>query len=83
MQLLENPDEHFATQSIGQKRRNTNELKHIASNILNNFKKSKNMEEELADRMVMLKRARTLALQSQINPHFLYNTLQTINWLAI
>ncbi|MEG2584485.1 MAG: histidine kinase, partial [Oscillospiraceae bacterium] len=27
--------------------------------------------------------AQTVALQSQINPHFLYNTLDTINWLAI
>lgn len=29
-----------------------------------------------------LKSAELKALQSQINPHFLYNTLDTINWLA-
>lgn len=29
-----------------------------------------------------LKNAEIKALQSQINPHFLYNTLETINWMA-
>lgn len=29
-----------------------------------------------------LKNAELLALQAQINPHFLYNTLDTINWLV-
>lgn len=29
------------------------------------------------------KEAEMSALQSQINPHFLYNTLETINWIAI
>lgn len=83
MQLLENPEEYSTKRGNGEKKDSTSELKHIASNILNNFNRSKYMEEELASRMVMLKRARTLALQSQINPHFLYNTLQTINWLVI
>ncbi len=29
------------------------------------------------------KKAEIKALQSQINPHFLYNTLNTIRWMAI
>lgn len=29
------------------------------------------------------RRAQVLALEAQINPHFLYNTLDTINWMAI
>lgn len=31
---------------------------------------------------ISLKSAELKALQSQINPHFLYNTLDTVNWLA-
>ena len=37
----------------------------------------KNYETEL-----QLRRAELMALQSQINPHFLYNTLDMINWMA-
>ena len=29
------------------------------------------------------KDAEITALEAQINPHFLYNTLDTINWMAI
>lgn len=38
---------------------------------------------QLAERIRMLKRAQAIALQSQINPHFLHNTLDTINWSAM
>ncbi|WP_028235689.1 cache domain-containing sensor histidine kinase [Pseudobutyrivibrio sp. MD2005] len=33
--------------------------------------------------LVKQKEAQIAALEAQINPHFLYNTLDTINWLAI
>jgi len=39
---------------------------------------SKEKEAELRQ-----KEAEIVSLQSQINPHFLYNTLDTINWLAL
>ncbi|MDB5053355.1 MAG: hypothetical protein JWM44_1405 [Bacilli bacterium] len=31
---------------------------------------------------IMLQESELKALQAQINPHFLYNTLETINWMA-
>ncbi len=45
--------------------------------------KSKDIEEELGRRMKLLKKAQAVALQAQINPHFMYNTIDTINWMAI
>jgi two-component system sensor histidine kinase YesM len=38
--------------------------------------------EENYTRQIMLKDTEYRALQAQINPHFLYNTLTSINWLA-
>lgn len=80
--LLDNPEKHFLSKNQ-EKQETLNEFKYITMNILKSFDENKHMEEELSQRMTMLKQAQTAALQSQINPHFLYNTLQTINWLAM
>lgn len=47
------------------------------------LKESESAGEQLAERIAMLKKAQSIALQSQINPHFLHNTLDTINWSAM
>jgi two-component system sensor histidine kinase YesM len=50
------------------------------NNLVNTLEKQKK-DTEIA---VNLKRESELrALESQINPHFIYNTLDTINWIAI
>lgn len=38
--------------------------------------------KENYEKQILLKETEFKALQSQINPHFLYNTLESINWLA-
>jgi two-component system sensor histidine kinase YesM len=43
----------------------------------------KNLMEETYRSKVQEREAQLRALQAQINPHFLYNTLDTINWIAI
>lgn len=57
-----------------------NEIKYIMSQINRTFADKKEMEEELNEKYRKLRKAQAIALQSQINPHFLFNTLETINW---
>lgn len=62
---------------------NKDELEYILTSIQKTVNAKKNTDEELAERVRLLKKAQAVALQSQINPHFLNNTLETINWTAI
>ena len=60
-----------------------NELKYIVTNILTNIRANNEMKQELERRLSMLNQSQIRMLQYQINPHFLYNTLETINWMAV
>lgn len=62
--------------------RDQNELRYIINSIKLHIDDKAKMEEILKERMNMLKKAQYDMLQTQINPHFLYNTLETINWMA-
>jgi len=42
----------------------------------------KNLRDENYDKQILLKDATIKMLEQQINPHFLYNTLDSINWMA-
>ncbi len=39
----------------------------------------KNIEDDLLDKITLLKKGQLIALQTQINPHFMYNTLYMIS----
>jgi len=41
------------------------------------------MKQELENRLKLLDKSHFTMLQAQINPHFLYNTLETINYMAL
>lgn len=56
---------------------------YIVSSVANTMQINTSMRQELENRRTMLKQAQQIALQAQINPHFLYNTLDDINWAAI
>jgi len=55
------------------------EVSFIADNIISMTDKNKFFEHELAVKFSELKKSQSIALQMQINPHFLYNTLQMIS----
>lgn len=60
-----------------------NEISQIATHfniMMNTVNEQMNMVKESGERK---KEAEIRALEAQINPHFVYNTLDSINWLAI
>lgn len=56
------------------------EYSYITHTILKQFIEEKYLKIQLSERKYHLQVMQLLALQSQINPHFLFNTLETIKW---
>lgn len=55
----------------------------MLSATFNNMAKNINeLVQKVYDEQLMKRDAELKSLQMQINPHFLYNTLETINWMA-
>ena len=59
-----------------------NELMYIINCIQTHINDKTKMAEILEERMKLLRKSQYDMLQTRINPHFLYNTLETINWMA-
>lgn len=59
------------------------ELEYVLQSIQKSVKAKMDVDAELAERIHLLKKAQSVALQAQINPHFINNTLETMNWAAI
>ena len=60
-----------------------NEYDVILQNIVQMYIHSNQLKLELAERKLQQKNAEMAALQMQINPHFLFNTLQTLDMEAV
>lgn len=59
------------------------EYGYIIYNLMQNLVEKTEIEKKLTQEKLLKNETRLQALQSQINPHFLYNTLEAINWEAI
>lgn len=55
----------------------------ILRRILQNYIDQKNLQIEVSENRYKLKETELIALQNQINPHFLFNTMETINWKVL
>lgn len=60
-------------------KQNTNELVTLTNFILDSVQHSKNLEYELSGKISKLRQSQSIALQTQLNPHFLFNTLNLIS----
>ncbi len=80
MNVIKNPQLHWNEKEATKK---SNELLYITSNILADRNANKEISQEVEDRIRALRQAQFRALQFQIDPHFLYNTLETIKWAAV
>lgn len=74
LQLLNNPKETYNTDT----NRDEN-VQYIAGRIINYIQKNQALSDELESRLNLLNQTKLVALQSQINPHFLFNTLNMIH----
>jgi two-component system sensor histidine kinase YesM len=59
------------------------EMEKIADNFNHMIARIDELIREVETATVNRKNAEIAALEAQVNPHFLYNTLDTINWMAI
>ena len=64
---------------LDQKSHLLSEFFYIANSISDISQQNQTISNTLTENMYLLKKAQIAALQAQINPHFLFNTLQLIN----
>lgn len=84
MQIINILDEYERCGKIGESvARPRDEYELIVANILKTFVRNNEMQMQLAQRKYQMQVYELKALQAQINPHFLYNTLETLNWKAM
>lgn len=58
------------------------EIGHLAGNFNSMLERIENLKEQVVEEQEDKRRYELQALQAQINPHFLYNTLDSIIWMA-
>lgn len=82
LNLLKNPDLFDVKMDMEQGFRQ-DEIHEITGNIVRNFYSNKQMQKELEDYLNVVNKSQITALQAQISPHFLFNTLENLRWRAI
>ena len=78
---IQHPDRHTTRLGPGgSDEPMVDEVQYIEHAIVRLMASNRQLEERLAERFHSLTRAHYAALQLQLNPHFLYNTLESIYW---
>jgi len=61
----------------------SDEIKDLMTDFNNMTERTESLLDEVRENLIKTRKMEFLALQAQINPHFLYNTLDMVNWAAI
>ena len=61
----------------------SSEIRHLGYSVQRSYERIETLMEEIIRQQNERRKSELDALQSQINPHFLYNTLDAINWVAL
>ena len=57
------------------------EIRHLGNSIQSSYEKIERLMKKIMEEQNERRKSELAALQSQINPHFLYNTLESITWM--
>ncbi len=60
----------------------TLEIRHLGNSIQNSYEKIDSLMKEIVKEQDERRKSEMDALQSQINPHFLYNALESLTWMV-
>lgn len=58
------------------------EIRHLGHSVQNSYEEIDRLMKQIVQEQNERRRSEAEALQSQINPHFLYNTLDSITWMV-
>ena len=59
----------------------SSEIRHLGYSVRKSYEQIEELMQEIIRQQTELRKSEMDALQSQINPHFLYNTLESITWM--
>lgn len=60
----------------------SSEIRHLGYSVQKSYEKIEQLMQEIINQQNQRRKSELDALQSQINPHFLYNTLESITWMV-
>lgn len=60
----------------------SSEIRHLGYSVKKSYEQIENLMQEIIREQTERRKSEMDALQNQINPHFLYNTLESITWMV-